>query len=66
MLLFLDCSYSMVDWIEQAKTNYIKIIDSFKNIQEIKLRCGFVGYRDFYNEAEQFAISDFTSDLQEI
>jgi len=48
LLLFMDCTSSMGDWIEEAKKILIKLIDDLvKRFKGFTFRVAFVGYRDF-------------------
>ena len=71
LLLMMDCTGSMDEWIEEASQNLIKIIDSVENktSEECKIRCGYIGYRDFgdFGQTEEhFDIIKFTENIQEV
>ena len=67
LALICDCTGSMGSWMNRAKETLRDII---KNVleahKELKVRIAFVGYRDFCDGNNQFAIKDFTENIDEI
>lgn len=67
LVLICDCTGSMGSWMNRAKETLRDII---KNVleahKELKVRIAFVGYRDFCDGANQFAVKDFTENIDEI
>lgn len=66
----MDCTGSMERWIQAAKDHTAKILADVttQHGQDIHIRVGFVGYRD-YGDDERFVIRDFNEPnfvLQEI
>ena len=60
LLLILDLTGSMRDYVEEAKRSLISIINGIiLNCPGIDINLGFIGYRDFY---EQYTNIDFTKD----
>ena len=70
LLLILDCTASMEEWIESCKQKLILIISNFRKEfkQTQKIRVAFVGYRDFGHVFDQahFKIIDYTEDLNSV
>ncbi|GBC01278.1 hypothetical protein RclHR1_04120008 [Rhizophagus clarus] len=57
----LDCSGSMQPHIDAAKDCMLQVSNYIKNTNSnIKLRVGFCGYRDYYNEDMRLQVFDFT------
>ena len=67
MALICDCTGSMSAWMTRAKETLNAII---KNVQEahkgLHIRVAFVGYRDFCDGPQQFAILPFTDDISAV
>lgn len=67
LALICDCTGSMGSWMTRAKET---IRDIIKNVLEahadLKVRIAFVGYRDFCDNRNQFAIKDFTENIDEV
>ncbi len=66
----MDCTGSMERWIQAAKDQTAKIVSDVlaQHGEDVRIRVGFVGYRD-YGDDEQFVIRDFNEPdfvLQEI
>jgi hypothetical protein len=68
LLLMMDCTSSMSHWIKESQKNLIKIIDSVtqKASFKCKIRCGYIGYRDFGDTgltSEHYDIMPMTDDI---
>ena len=67
LCLILDCTASMGEWIERARTTLTDIIDHIKaENPALKARVCFVGYRDFGEPGDtdpRFCILDFSEDI---
>ena len=66
----IDCTGSMERWIRAAKDQTAKIVSDViaQHGDDVRIRVGFVGYRD-YDDEERFVIRDFNQPdfvLQEI
>tara|TARA_B110000285_G_C14571016_1_gene357834 strand:+ start:209 stop:541 length:333 start_codon:yes stop_codon:yes gene_type:complete len=71
VLLMMDCTLSMHHWIREAKENLISIMDMIKKKSKhgCRIRCGYIGYRDFGDigqTKEHFDLMDFTEDHQAV
>ncbi|RIA81488.1 hypothetical protein C1645_864608, partial [Glomus cerebriforme] len=57
----LDCTGSMSSHIAAAKDCILQVSNKCKSINpNIKLRIGFCGYRDHYNDSNRLQLFDFT------
>ena len=64
--LMLDCTGSMMSWIQRSKDQLAGIIQNIrKTYDDLKVRVCFVGYRDF-GDRNQFEVCPFTEDLDAV
>jgi uncharacterized protein YegL len=71
ILLMLDCTGSMIKWIDEAAKNLVNIIDKLKEkVSDMcNVRCAFIGYKDIGDKGQtkdHFDIIDFTEDVEEV
>ena len=67
LALICDCTGSMSSWMERAKDTLRSIINNVLASHEgLHVRIAFVGYRDFCDGPRQYAVHDFTSDIDKI
>jgi hypothetical protein len=67
LVLICDCTGSMGSWMKRAKETLHDIIKNVLNAHEgLTIRISFVGYRDFCDGARQFAILNFTENVQSV
>jgi hypothetical protein len=67
LVLICDCTGSMGSWMKRAKETLHDIIQNVLKAHEgLTIRISFVGYRDFCDNARQFAILNFTEDVQQV
>ena len=71
LLLLMDCTGSMKDWIDECKDN---LLDVMKNVREkcniqSNIRIAYIGYRDIGDEGADYLhmdVIDFTTDHEEV
>ena len=64
LCLILDCTSSMSSWIVRSKDTLVQIIDTVKSENVgLKVRVGFVAYRDVKDYGERFDVFDFSEDI---
>ena len=67
LALICDCTGSMSSWMTRAKETIQSIIDNVLSSHSgLKVRIAFVGYRDFSDGPRQYAVHDFTTNIDEI
>ena len=67
LALICDCTGSMSSWMTRAKETLRSIIDNVLSThQGLKVRIAFVGYRDFCDGPRQYAVHDFTTNIDKI
>ena len=67
LALVCDCTGSMSAWMTRAKETLRSIIDNVLSSHEgLHVRIAFVGYRDFCDGPRQYAIQEFTTNVDTI
>ena len=61
LAFLLDCTASMGEWIQTAKTKIVEIVGNvLHEHNDADIQVGLIGYRD-YNDEQRFVIHDFTT-----
>lgn len=67
VMFIIDCTGSMSSWIDAAKNEIKSIIEYITAENEsIDVRMSFIGYRDHCDAKDQFAVMDFTKNIDQI
>lgn len=67
LALLCDCTGSMDSWMTRAKETLGSIINNVLAAHEgLHIRVSFVGYRDFSDGDIQYAVKEFTTDVDEV
>lgn len=67
LALVCDCTGSMSSWMTRAKETLQSIINNVLSSHEgLSVRIAFVGYRDFCDGPRQYAIHEFTDNIEKI
>ncbi|OWZ23531.1 Alpha kinase [Phytophthora megakarya] len=67
IVIVLDCTASMLRWIDESKTAIISIINNVKSDHpNAFVRVGFVAYRDFCDGDKRLEIQDLTADVANV
>lgn len=67
LALLCDCTGSMGSWMTRAKETLASIIDNVLKAHEgLHIRVAFVGYRDFSDGDIQYAVKEFTTEVDEV
>ena len=68
LMFIMDCTGSMIPWIDTARREIRSIINCLKNqFFNLKIRVSFVGYRDYSvegGEANMYSIFDFNTNIE--
>ena len=65
LCLILDCTGSMYSWIKRSKDTLYAIIEEVRKSNEgLKVKVGFVAYRDVQDGKLRFDVTEFTDDIE--
>lgn len=70
LLLIMDCTHSMDEWIKESSQNLVNVIEAAKKEcrKDSVVRAAYVGYRDYGDIGDKlhFDVMDYSTDLEKV